>query len=223
VNPAVVNPAVVNPAAPTPRRAARAALAAAVLLAGCSGTGEAPEPTRLTAPPAPVPAETTTRAFADADAEFVRLMVRHHQQALGLAALVPERTGTPEVVVLAQEITADRAPRLRELQERLGEWDLPAPVPATTGSGPAGDDALLPPDDVDGGLSATQVQAIREAEGAQFDRLWLEGMVAHHEGGIALAEAVLSAGAHRPTLTFAERLVVASRAELSRMEAMLGG
>jgi uncharacterized protein (DUF305 family) len=217
-----VNPAVVNPADPSPRRAPLAALAAAVLLAGCSGTGEAPEPTRLTAPPAPVPTETTTPAFAAADAEFVRLMVRHHQQALGMAALVPERTGTPEVVVLAREITADRAPQLRELEERLEEWGLPAPVPATTSSGPAGDDAVLLPDAVDGGLSATQVQAIREAEGAQFDRLWVEGMVEHHEGGIALAEAVLSAGAHRPTLTFAERLVVVNRAEVSLMEAMLG-
>lgn len=176
------------------------ALAAVLVLAGCAGVGEAPDPTRLTAAPADAPTLTTTRAFADADAEFVESMVAQHRRAIALAALVPDRTDTPEVVVLAQDVTEARTAELGELVGRLQEWGLETEA---TPDGPAGE------------LSA--------AEGAEFDRLWLEAMIEHHEEAISLAEDVLTTGSHRPTLTFAEALVAADRAQVSRMEAMLGG
>lgn len=202
-------------AAPRPRvfvQGVLGAVAAAVLLGGCTGVGDSPEPTRLTAAPSTAPTPTTSPAVADADVEFVELLVAHHRQALALAALVPERTDTPEVVVLAQDITAARTPELQELLDRLEEWGLPAQA-----------SSAAPSEDVEGGLTAEQVSAIRDSEGAEFDRLWLEGMIEHHEGAIALAEDVLAAGSHRPTLTLAQRLVVADRAEITRMAAMLGG
>jgi uncharacterized protein (DUF305 family) len=104
------------------------------------------------------------------------------------------------VVVLAEDITEARSAGLGELLGRLEEWGLPADA---TQPGPTGD--------------------LSGAEGAEFDRLWLEEMIANHEEGIALAEDVLARGSDRPTLTFAERLVASDLAEMSRMEAMLGG
>lgn len=202
----------------------------AVLLAGCTGVGDAPEPTRLTAAPSTAPTPTTTPTFSAADAQFVELMVPHHRQGLALASLVPERTDTPEVVILAQDITALRTPELQQLLEQLQEWRLPAELPAADTSSPTTDgaDPSSAPDvaaagDVEGGLTTEQVQALLDAEGPEFDLLWLEGMVEHHEGGIALAESVLAAGIHRPTLTFAEVLIATNRAQLSRMQAMRGG
>ncbi|KAB7743593.1 DUF305 domain-containing protein [Nostocoides sp. F2B08] len=177
-----------------------ASLTAALVLTGCAGFGEAPEPTRLTAPPPGAPTLATTEAFSEIDAELVARMVGHHQEALDLAALVPDRTETPEVVVLAQDITDARTGQLAELVDRLDGWGVPT-----------------------GTRSAEPATALAEAEGAEFDRLWLEEMTAHHEDGIALAEDVLGSASDRPTLTFAERLAETERAELGRLEAMRGG
>ena len=177
-----------------------AALASALVLTGCAGFGDAPEPTRLTAAPPGAPTLTTTEAFSAVDAELVARMARHHREALDHAALVPDRTETPEVVVLAEDITADRAALLEELLGRLDEWGLPTDAP-----------------------SAEPAASLGEVEGAEFDRLWLEEMAVHHEAGIALAEDVLARGSDRPTRTFAERLAATERAELGRLEAMLGG
>ncbi|MGA8048468.1 MAG: DUF305 domain-containing protein [Dermatophilaceae bacterium] len=181
------------------RLASLSVLTAALVLAGCTGVGDRPQPTRLTAAPPDAPTLTTTRAFSDADAEFVESMVRQHRRAIGLAALVPDRTDTPEVVALAEDITRARTAELDRLLDRLQEWGLPADA---TQPGPTGD--------------------LLGAEGAEFDRLWLEEMLEHHEEGISLAEDVLARGSHRPTLTFAEALVAANRAQVSRIEAMLG-
>jgi uncharacterized protein (DUF305 family) len=183
----------------------------ALVTAGCAAFEDPPEPTRLTAPPegAPTPV-TTTQAFTEADRLFARLMVQHHAQAVDLADLVPDRTGNPEVRTLAQEVAAARQPEVERLTAWLEEWGARTDVELADHPGMRG----MP--------SEAQLRALREADGPEFDRLWLESMIRHHEGAVVMAETVLSASAHRPTLELAEDIRSARQVQITRMRAMLG-
>lgn len=177
-----------------------------VATSGCSVRAEAPEPTRLTAAPegAPtLPAETP--AFTRADLEFSRLMVRHEGEALELAGLVPGRTDTPEVVELAEGVVSSHRSEAERVRGWLEEWG--EPVASEPG---------------DGGLGGDGITALREATGTEFDRLWLEAMIAHHERAVALAETAIAGATHRPTLELAEEVVRTRGTEITRMRAMLG-
>lgn len=193
-----------------------AALVGAVLLSGCGAFEDPPEPTRLTAPPQEAPVETpsTTAEFTDADSRFAQLMVARHEQALELTALVPDRTDSPELLTLAEEIAAAQEPEIEQLRDQLQQWDLPAD------SAPEGRIGDLDTADL---LSAEELEALAGATEAEFDRLWLEAMTAHHAGTVTLAQTEVADGAHEPTRRLAELIVSARQAEMARMQAMLGG
>ncbi len=196
------------------RRAAVLVAGVAVALTGCSAFEDPPEPTRITAPPERAPTvPTTTPSFTIVDSMFSQMMLPHHAQAVQMADLVPERTDTPEVLALAREIKDAQQPEVDRMTAWLTEWGLEVdddPAESTERA------------DVEGMLTEAELQELRDASGAEFDRLWLEGMLAHHEGAVTMAEAVLSAGVHRPTLTLAEEILRARQTEITRMRAMLG-
>lgn len=200
-------------------RAAPAVLGLALVLTGCSGLesvlGEAPEPTRITAPPedGPTLPATTTPSFTVVDSMFSQMMIPHHAQAVEMADLVPGRTDSPELLALAEEIRAAQRPEIDQMTAWLEEWGLETEIDLAEHAGHAG---------MEGMLSDEQLQAMVAAEGPEFDRLWLEGMIAHHEGAVSMAETALAAGVHRPTLELAEEILRAQEAEITRMRAMLG-
>lgn len=192
------------------RRAALlvAGVTLAVVPAGCGAFEEPPPPTRITAAPedAPTPPASTEGATV-ADLAFAQRMVPLHEQALELADLVPGRTDSPELLALAEEIPATRRPEIDRMTGWLEEWG------AEVGSAPA---------DVPGLLAGADVEALREASGAEFDRRWLDAMLAHHEGVVSVAETAIGAATDRPTVELAEDVVRVHRSEAARMQAMLG-
>lgn len=198
------------------RRAAALVAGVALASTGCSAFEDPPEPTRITAPPEGAPTLPTTQSFTVVDSTFSQLMIAHHAQAAEMADLVPERTDTPEVLALAREIKDAQQPEVDRMTAWLTEWGLEAVVD------PAESIESIERVDVEGMLTETELQELRDASGPEFDRLWLKAMIAHHEGAVTMAEAVLSAGVHRPTLTLAEGILRAREAEITRMRAMLG-
>ncbi|WP_433697674.1 DUF305 domain-containing protein [Nocardiopsis sp. CA-288880] len=181
---------------------AAAAVAAALLLASCGGTGDGP---------APEAADQGAAAFNGADVEFARMMIPHHRQAVEMSELARTRAGE-DVRALAEEIEAAQGPEIDRMNGLLESWG------EDTGDTGAGDHAGM-----DGMLSQEQMAELEQAEGEAFDTLFLELMVLHHEGAVAMAETELEEGADPGARELAREIVDAQRSEIELMDTMLGG
>ena len=192
-------------------------LGSALALSGCAAFQEPPEPIRLTAPPETFtePPATTEPApeFTIVDSMFSQMMIPHHEQALEMAALVPERTDAPEVLALAEEIEAAQAPEIEQMRGWLEEWGLEADIELEEHEDHLG---------MEGMLTDEEMAALADSSGPEFDRLWLEGMIRHHEGAVVMAETELASGIHEPSRQLAEEIIRTQEAEITRMRAMLG-
>jgi len=195
----------------TTRLAAGIAALAAAVLASCSTATtqdrSAHEPTVATA-------EASTPHDA-VDAMFGQLMIPHHEQAVELAALVPERSTNPAVVTLAATISGQQKPEIDTMKAMLANWGV-NPDDASHDSGHGGiamqgmvDDATL-----------IKLEALR---GAEFDQLWLTSMIAHHRGAIGMAKSEIADGKNPEMIALARNIVRAQQAEIDQMTPMLSG
>jgi uncharacterized protein (DUF305 family) len=156
--------------------------------------------------------------FDAEDLLFLRHMILHHEQAVAMAALVPERSDRDEFVRFTGYVGRAQAAEILHMQSLL---DLAADRGLTSpGHGLHGD----PP--MSGMLSTAQMKALAEARGAAFERLWLEGMIHHHQGAIDMAHAQQRrqlASGRRPygIDVLVEEILVEQRAEITRMRAWL--
>ena len=115
-------------------------------------------------------AEQANSGFSPSDINFAEMMIPHHEQAIEMSDIAFKNTSNPEVLQLAQEIKEAQAP----------EIDLMKSWPGVKESTHAGHM-------MDGMLSDDELDALREASGAEFDRLFLQGMIKHHQGAIEMA------------------------------------
>ena len=201
------------------RLAIAVAAAALAALTGCGAFQDPPEPTRITAPPDTAETDDVETAaptpdFTIVDSMFSQMMIPHHEQALEMAALVPERSQSPELRELAEEIAAAQGPEIEQMRAWLEGWGLSAEIDLEEHRDHLG---------MEGMLTEEELTALEAAEGAEFDRLWLEGMIRHHEGAVVMAETQEAAGAHGPSIDMAREIIRTQQAEITRMQAMLGG
>lgn len=144
----------------------------------------------------------------DADVMFASMMIGHHQQAVDMSDLVLGKDGVdPRVVDLAQRIKAAQAPEIEKMQGWLDEW----------GAGPV--DAGM--EHGDGMMSDDDMAALEAASGAEASRLFLEQMIVHHEGAIAMAETEIADGEDPDAVALAERIVSAQGEEIAEMRDLL--
>lgn len=198
-------------------------LAAAVLAAcGAAAGGSPPE---TAPPPAPVrestlPASTVAPAYNEGDARFLQMMIPHHAQALEMTALVPSRSTRQDVRLTAQRIEVSQQDEIAMMQRWLRARRVEAPAAQgghQHGAGHAHMAGMLTPQEMD---------RLRAASGAEFDRLFLEYMIRHHEGALAMvAELFATPGAGQDPELFGMASEVDSdqRMEIARMRAMLNG
>lgn len=187
-----------------------AAVSVVLLLGGCAAGDESPP----SPPPETVESSTVTPDFTIVDSMFSQMMIPHHKQALEMSALVPERTDNPEVLALAAAIEAAQAPEIEQMTAWLVGWGLPTEIDMELHREHVG---------MEGMLTEEQLAALAAASGPEFDRLWLEGMIAHHEGAVVMAETVVAAGAHPPTVALAVEIIEAQETEIELMQALLDG
>ncbi len=162
--------------------------------------------------PAPIATADPTGHNA-ADVTFVTDMIPHHQQAVKMSALVPDRSTDPAVIGLAATISAEQGPEIETMKGFLGAWNA-------RGTDHQGHDGEMSMPGMVDEASMTTLESLR---GAEFDRLWLQSMVGHHEGAIAMAKTEIADGANADAKTLAEQIVTAQQAEISQMKQMLGG
>lgn len=146
---------------------------------------------------------------------FAQMMIPHHQQAVELAALVPDRSTNAAVVKLAAEIAAQQQPEIDAMRTALTQWGL-NPDEMAHGSGHAGMAMEGMVDD------ATMIK-LEALKGAEFDALWLKSMISHHQGAIAMADVEIKDGKNPEMITLARNIVSAQQAEVDQMTSMLTG
>lgn len=149
------------------------------------------------------------------DVMFAQMMIPHHQQAVELAAMVPDRSTNPEVIALAAKIAGEQQPEINTMKALLLQWDVD-PNEMSHESGHAGMAMAGMVDD------ATMVR-LDSLKGASFDMLWLQSMISHHEGAIAMAKAEIADGESADMTTLAGSIVTAQQAEIDQMKQMLIG
>lgn len=148
----------------------------------------------------------------DADVTFVQQMIPHHRQAIMMANLVPGAGASPDVTALAARIKAAQAPEITQMSGWLDDWDENGKSHGEMGGMDSGD----------GMMSGTDMRALGSASGAQFDRLWLTGMIAHHKGAVTMARKVLKDGKSSDVTALARNIVTSQTAEITIMKRLLG-
>ena len=161
---------------------------------------------------APPSSAASSVAPADHDADdvaFARHMIPHHRQAVELSALVPARSTDPDVAALATQISAAQQPEIDTMTGWLQKWG----ESTDPGHGHA---------QMAGMVDAATMERLKGLSGAEFDRLWLTSMIAHHRGAIEMAKAEIANGVNRDAIAMAETIVATQQSEIDRMQRMLG-
>ena len=150
--------------------------------------------------------------YSEADVRFMHGMIPHHAQALNMTALVTERTENQDIRRLAQRIEIsqrDEIARMQRWLERRGES-----VPDEHRHG-----ELMP-----GMLTEEEMARLSAARGSEFDLLFLEFMIHHHEGALVMVDDLFTtdgAGQETEIFLFASHVDSDQRAEIARMRSML--
>jgi uncharacterized protein (DUF305 family) len=188
-----------------------AALATCLVLVGCaagSSPGAGP------ADPAGSPAAASTAN--DADIRFARMMIPHHEQAVEMSETLLAKTGgNEEVRTLATEIIAAQQPEIDQFESWLAAW----------GGGDGMDDmdhgSGGADHDMEGMMSADEMQMLDEASGTAADRLYLEQMIRHHEGAVTMARTEVDEGENPQAVALAGRIASSQSDEIALMQSLL--
>jgi uncharacterized protein (DUF305 family) len=151
-----------------------------------------------------------------ADVRFMQGMIHHHAQALDMTALLTSRTSRDDLRKLALRIEVSQADEIKMMQRWLEVRGQEVPGPHAHHAPGA---TLMP-----GMLTAEEMRRLSEAKGAEFDRLFLELMIHHHEGALIMVQELFStasAGQEADIFAFASDVDADQRMEIDRMRGML--
>jgi uncharacterized protein (DUF305 family) len=148
------------------------------------------------------------------DVAFASNMIPHHEQALELSALVPDRSTNPELRELAETISHAQQPEITTMKAFLVQWsggeDNPNAPGEHAGHG-----------DMAGMVDAATMAKLKTLQGAEFDKLWLQSMIDHHRGAVEMAKAELNNGTNADAKTLARQIIDSQEAEIAQMQKML--
>ena len=153
-------------------------------------------------------------------------MIMHHAQAVEMVALIEERTQNKQIRLLGSRIGNSQADEMKFMERWLEIRGMPvAKKMTTTGGHDSHGGGASKPHLMPGMLSPEQLEALRNAKGAEFDRLFLRGMIQHHEGALAMVGelfATSGAGQDAELFNFATDVDSGQRAEINSMKTLLG-
>ncbi|QSR29036.1 DUF305 domain-containing protein [Nocardioides sp. S5] len=176
--------------------------------------------------------ETSPTEHNDADVAFATDMIQHHAQALSMVDLTLERPLDPEVQALAEEIRAAQAPEIETMADWLTDWDEPVPETMrdhTNAGHDMGDMSDTMDDmedhgsDMPGMMSADDMDALEGSADADFQQMWLEMMIEHHEGAIEMARSQQAGGRFEPAVDLAGQVIDSQTEEIATMRELLEG
>jgi uncharacterized protein (DUF305 family) len=188
--------------------AVTAALATAVVVSSCSKTDDHTQHATAAS------TSSTVAAHNADDVMFAQMMIQHHQQAVDLAAMAAVHTTNQAVRILAAKISAEQQPEIQAMKALLLQWDVdPNAMGDHGGHGSA----------MQGMVDDATMTKLKSLNGPQFDTLWLQAMIGHHQGAIDMAKTEIAKGQSADMTAMAKTMVTAQQAEIDQMKQMLGG
>jgi uncharacterized protein (DUF305 family) len=196
-----------------------------VVVASCRTTrvDERPPIVQPGAPGQPSVVITAERAadlsqveYTGADIKFMQGMIGHHEQAVEMVGLIPARTAREDVRLLGKRIDVSQADEINMMKHWLEVRRQQVPGQNAMHAHGA---TLMP-----GMLTPDEMVRLAAASGAEFDRLFLEGMIKHHEGALAMVHELFAtpgAGQDVEIFAFASDVDADQRMEIDRMGALL--
>ncbi|MET3808408.1 uncharacterized protein (DUF305 family) [Nakamurella sp. UYEF19] len=223
-----------------------AAAALSVVLAACGTTSTtAASAANTSASSTAAPATSSTAAatstsgsvamqpgadgpFKAADVTFAQQMLIHHQGAVAMADLAPTRASSTKVKALAAQIKAEQTPEIQQMTGWLAVW---APHPAMSGMSSSpdamggmagmGSDTGSASASMPGMMTDAQMGQLTAATGAQFDKLFLQLMIVHHQGALTMAKTEKADGGNTAALALADSIMSSQSAEITTMQDLL--
>ncbi|HEX6587405.1 MAG TPA: DUF305 domain-containing protein [Longimicrobiales bacterium] len=187
----------------------------ALVGSGCASAGPTPP-----ADPAPATVERTHAPYVEADVAFMQGMIAHHGQALEMTSLAPARTTNATLLSLAERIDLTQQQEIARMTRWLDARGETAPEPAAYREHA---DHGAHAGHMPGMLTPEQMARLASASGSEFDALFLESMIRHHEGALTMvAELQAAGGGLEPEIfRFAADVDADQRAEIARMQSLL--
>jgi len=197
--------------------AAFAAVVFAVALAACAADSAGDGQSDSVATDTPV-ITGEPAGYNAADIAFAENMIPHHKQAIELARLVPDRSTNPELVTLADQIPAAQQPEINILNVLLVQWNENPEVRSGDADGQGGQGRSM-----QGMVDDATVSRLESLRGTEFDTLWLQSMIGHHQGAVEMAKTEIADGENVDAIAMAKTMAAAQQAEIGQMKQMLDG
>ena len=202
------------------------AAAAAVALTGLAGCASNDDPSSMpgmdhgSSRSAPAPSSSPAAPTAsgtpaagphnDADVMFATMMIPHHQQAIEMSDMILAKDGIDaEVTELARQIKGAQGPEINQMRGWLVGWGA---NPSLSMSGM---------DHGDGMMDRADMEALEKASGAEGGKLFLTGMVKHHQGAIAMAKEQVTDGQNPEAKKLAQTIATSQQSEIEKMNTLL--
>jgi uncharacterized protein (DUF305 family) len=169
----------------------------------------------------------TLQIASAADLQFMQHMIVHHAQAVEMTALIESHTTNPELRTLGERISRSQSDEIKFMKRWLTARGAPVEpemskmdMPGMDMSAHQQHQMMMP-----GMLTPKQMDALRNAKGAEFDRLFLTGMIQHHNGALIMVKDLFDtagAGQDAELFNFTTEVDSGQRAEIRIMQTMLG-
>ena len=189
------------------------------LLVGCSATTSSMPSDNQSTSAATSGSMGATSVGSSDDIAFAQLMIPHHQQAIAMADLALTNSSTPEVLSLAKQIKAAQSPEITLMSQWLQDWDAPMSMSGVEGGHDMGNMSSMM---ASGMMSDDEMAQLMQAKGSAFDQMWLQMMIAHHQGAIDMADQVLSSTTYPAVRELAQAVIEGQSAEIATMQELMG-
>jgi uncharacterized protein (DUF305 family) len=193
------------------------ALVATITLAGCGSSsgghdmGSMSSPSTSAAPSTSSSGTPAAGAHNDADVMFAQMMIPHHRQAIEMADMILAKQGiSSEVTALATGIKGAQTPEIDQMTGWLVGW------------GQSGTPSMDMGHDMGGTMSQADMDALHKAAGKDAEKVFLTGMITHHQGAIDMAEDELANGQNPDAKKLAQSVSDTQQVEIDKMNQLLG-
>ncbi|MER5797661.1 DUF305 domain-containing protein [Streptomyces mirabilis] len=147
----------------------------------------------------------------EADITFAQMMIPHHEQAVAMAELADGRASDAEIKDLAAKIEKAQDPEIKTMTGWLKSWGKPTVAGDMPGMGRGGD----------GMMSDKDMKELKAMQGKEFDKMFAQMMIDHHNGAIAMAKTEQKSGQNADAKKMADAIVTGQSAEVKQLQSIL--
>jgi uncharacterized protein (DUF305 family) len=160
-------------------------------------------------------------AFNDADVMFAQMMIPHHEQALEMSKLADGQASDAEIKTLAADIEKAQDPEIKTMKSWLKAWGKPESAQESMPGMDHGSGGMDHGSGMSGMMSEQDMKKLEAAKGTDFDRMFAQMMIEHHEGAITMAEDEQKNGRDATAKKLAAAVVKTQTAEVEKFQKIL--